>query len=594
MGDQGLFVNHESCNVCGCSKEQYYALKYRVEESKQRITLMESEFLQNTLYTENELEETRDELRLLQQKYNALEKSHQELHEVNQDLEERILDVAASYEKEKQALNREVLTLSQKLLDTRFEINKLEEKNQRYKKDCELAVQLLQCTPSGAYQQHKISTLPNELQYYVHQIMAETSGGNISQGNNNNTSNANPTTSPKVTNPKQPLLNSGDQVTSQYGVLSSRIYDTVPANVVARAIQRRDDAEKKEMEKLLQITSRRRKPGSSTVVIMHDKGVQTLYPYLSDKKYDMLCVKCGVNMRDVTLEEEELVQVDPPEEKKPEPPPKEPEKPPLVNLLDLSDTTTVQKPEAKESLLLDFLDSPNIPPPEPPAVETVQTPGQALAELLYGGMEEEKKAEEDNASNTASSQGSATPGDSGVFEEVSPIATDPPLSPETNEASNGEDSSSQPEAEAVMNGKGEKNIDSEEEEGSAKVAPEENDKIDDPPAEIKPPAKVNRKPPPNKVGPQPARKAPPRVNGNQMNQRNQPSRPLGNKPKNPMDGNQIKAGKPEAKVSPVTKTIEPPAPKSSPKPKVTKSKMEEPIPKATQVKVKGSTTCKQA
>lgn len=36
---------------------------------------------------------------------------------------------AASYEKEKQALNREVLTLSQKLLDTRFEINKLEEKN---------------------------------------------------------------------------------------------------------------------------------------------------------------------------------------------------------------------------------------------------------------------------------------------------------------------------------------------------------------------------------------------------------------------------------------------------------------------------------
>ena len=46
-------------------------LRQRVEESKQRITLMESEFLQSTLYTENELDECREELRLSQQRYNA-------------------------------------------------------------------------------------------------------------------------------------------------------------------------------------------------------------------------------------------------------------------------------------------------------------------------------------------------------------------------------------------------------------------------------------------------------------------------------------------------------------------------------------------
>ena len=57
--------------VCGCNKGAYYALKERVEESKQRITLMESEFLQSTLYTENELDECREELRLLKQQYNA-------------------------------------------------------------------------------------------------------------------------------------------------------------------------------------------------------------------------------------------------------------------------------------------------------------------------------------------------------------------------------------------------------------------------------------------------------------------------------------------------------------------------------------------
>lgn len=584
MGDQGLFVNHEACNVCGCSKEQYYALKHRVEESKQRITLMESEFLQNTLYTENELEETRDELRLLQQKYNALEKSHQELHEVNQDLEERILDVAASYEKEKQALNREVLTLSQKLLDTRFEINKLEEKNQRYKKDCELAVQLLQCTPSGAYQQHKVSTLPNELQYYVHQIMAENVGGSGSQGNGN-ASNFNPV-SPKNTNPKQPLLNSGDQNNAQYGLLSSRIYDTVPANVVARAIQRRDEAEKKEMEKLLQITSRRKKPGSNTVVVMHDKGVQTLYPYLSDKKYDVLCVKCGVNMRDVTLDEEDLEKKEQVEAEKTPEQQKEEETPQLVNLLDLSDTTTVQKPEPKENLLLDFLEAPNIPP-EPPA-EPVQTPGQALAELLFGSGEE-NKAEEDVASNAASSQGSATPGDSGVFDEVSPVTTEQPPNQESTatDGNKDEDCSSQPEAETAMNGKEEKKAESESE-AEQKHHPEEEEKTNgtsnETPSETKPPAKGSLKPPPNKGGSHQIRKPSPRINKNQISQRNQNNRPLVNKPKNPMDSNQLKPGKPEAKVSPVTKTIEPPVSKMSPKPK---SKMEEPIPKATQVKSQG-------
>ena len=45
---------------------------------------------------------------------------------------------AAAYEKEKQALNREVLTLSQKLLDTKFEINKMEEKNVSLYKSCRL------------------------------------------------------------------------------------------------------------------------------------------------------------------------------------------------------------------------------------------------------------------------------------------------------------------------------------------------------------------------------------------------------------------------------------------------------------------------
>ncbi|XP_071511616.1 uncharacterized protein [Diadema antillarum] len=464
MGDSGGAPDRDKCHVCGCSKEQYYALKQRVEESKQRINLMESEFLQSTLYTENELDECREEYRLLQQKYNALEKSHQELHEINQDLEERILDVeretqllyqdqAAAYEKEKQALNREVLTLSQKLLDTKFEINKLEEKNNRYKKDCDLAVQLLQCTPSGAYMQHKVSQLPQDLQYFVHQIMGEINKG-VYQPSEKSSSDSN-----------QPLLGNSNQSVSN-GLIAARTYHSVPAHVVARAMQRREEEERKEMEKLIP-TTRKRKVGKDGVVLMHDKGTQTITRPTMNKKYSLLCVKCGMTMKD----EEEVAPEEPEEKRKEKVEQVEKETggseplllvdvsieeespPPPVNLLDLTDTPPPRAPyprgPSNTSLLLDLLDGPADEAPEADKPAQEQTLVD-LSDLVIGNQESvHNPAVDSPLSNATSPQEAATPADSGIFDDV--LATSSATTHTSDSAASSDIASLEPEADAAMN-----------------------------------------------------------------------------------------------------------------------------------------------
>ncbi|XP_041468182.1 tight junction-associated protein 1-like isoform X2 [Lytechinus variegatus] len=442
--------------VCGCSKEQYYTLKQRVEESKQRINLMESEFLQSTLYTENELDECREEYRLLQQKYNALEKSHQELHEINQDLEERILDVAAAYEKEKQALNREVLTLSQKLLDTKFEINKLEEKNNRYKKDCDLAVQLLQCTPSGAYMQHKVSQLPQDLQYYVHQIMGEINKGVFQPS----------ATSPTESNSSHPLLSSSGTSVSN-GLIAARTYNSVPAHVVARAMQRREEEEKKEMEKLVP-TTRKRKTGKDGVVLLHDKGTQTITRPTMNKKYSLLCVKCGMSMKDEEESSSVSAAVDKPKEKEGEGVEEKPEPekhllvdvsideetaPPPVNLLDLTDTPPPRVPYPKgpsnTSLLLDLLDGQTDDAPEAEKTSQEQTLVD-LSDLVIGVPEDVSHPPVDSPlSNATSPQDAATPADSGIFDDV--LATSSATTHTSDSAASSDIASLEPEADAAMN-----------------------------------------------------------------------------------------------------------------------------------------------
>uniref|UniRef100_A0A672ZU11 Uncharacterized protein n=1 Tax=Sphaeramia orbicularis TaxID=375764 RepID=A0A672ZU11_9TELE len=67
------------------------------------------------------------------------------------------------HEEEKRALSREIIVLNNHLMEAKITINKLREDNDLYRKDCNLAAQLLQCSKSH-YRAHKMSELPLDFQ----------------------------------------------------------------------------------------------------------------------------------------------------------------------------------------------------------------------------------------------------------------------------------------------------------------------------------------------------------------------------------------------------------------------------------------------
>uniref|UniRef100_A0A668UMG0 Uncharacterized protein n=1 Tax=Oreochromis aureus TaxID=47969 RepID=A0A668UMG0_OREAU len=74
------------------------------------------------------------------------------------------------HEEEKRALSREIIVLNNHLMEAKITINKLREDNDLYRKDCNLAAQLLQCSKSH-YRAHKMSELPLDFQERISSLM---------------------------------------------------------------------------------------------------------------------------------------------------------------------------------------------------------------------------------------------------------------------------------------------------------------------------------------------------------------------------------------------------------------------------------------
>uniref|UniRef100_S4R4K4 Tight junction associated protein 1 (peripheral) n=1 Tax=Petromyzon marinus TaxID=7757 RepID=S4R4K4_PETMA len=119
---------------------------------------------------EAELGQAWEEIRRLQDMYGRMQSSYLSSQKTNQDLEEKLQKLAQAFEKEKTSLNVEIVALTGKLMDSKTTINKLEEENERFRKDCNLAVHLLQCNKSH-FRNHKYSELPQELQELVSKHM---------------------------------------------------------------------------------------------------------------------------------------------------------------------------------------------------------------------------------------------------------------------------------------------------------------------------------------------------------------------------------------------------------------------------------------
>ncbi|CAL8314462.1 unnamed protein product [Lota lota] len=162
-----LVPDEEMNNVEAISSllEQKEDLRKRLSFTTHKLELLESEFDSTRQYLETELRRAQEELDKFTDKLRRIQSSYSALQRINQDLEEKIHRNTQHHDDEKRALSREIIVLNNHLIEAKLTIEKLQEDNELYRKDCNLAAQLLQCNKSVYRAQ--LSELPADLQQRV-------------------------------------------------------------------------------------------------------------------------------------------------------------------------------------------------------------------------------------------------------------------------------------------------------------------------------------------------------------------------------------------------------------------------------------------
>ncbi|CAO2607516.1 Tight junction-associated protein 1 [Lemmus lemmus] len=141
-------------------------LRRRLASATRRTEALERELEIGQDCLELELGQSREELDKFKDKFRRLQNSYTASQRTNQELEDKLHTLIKKAEMDRKTLDWEIVELTNKLLDARNTINKLEELNERYRLDCNLAVQLLKCNKSH-FRNHKFADLPCELQDMV-------------------------------------------------------------------------------------------------------------------------------------------------------------------------------------------------------------------------------------------------------------------------------------------------------------------------------------------------------------------------------------------------------------------------------------------
>ncbi|XP_036173000.1 tight junction-associated protein 1 isoform X3 [Myotis myotis] len=151
-------------------------LRRRLALATRRTEALERELEIGQDCLELELGQSREELDKFKDKFRRLQNSYTASQRTNQELEDKLHTLASlshswifaikKAEMDRKTLDWEIVELTNKLLDAKNTINKLEELNERYRLDCNLAVQLLKCNKSH-FRNHKFADLPCELQDMV-------------------------------------------------------------------------------------------------------------------------------------------------------------------------------------------------------------------------------------------------------------------------------------------------------------------------------------------------------------------------------------------------------------------------------------------
>uniref|UniRef100_A0A672M7B8 Uncharacterized protein n=1 Tax=Sinocyclocheilus grahami TaxID=75366 RepID=A0A672M7B8_SINGR len=170
-------VNEMIC-LCLCSwlQEQKEDLRRCLGCTTHKLQQLQSEFESTRQYLEMELRRAQDQLDKLSEKLRRIQSSYTALQRINQDTEEKIHRMTQRHEEEKRSLSREIVTLKNHLMEAKISIQKLREDNDLYRKDCNLAAQLIQCGKSP-YRAHKLSELPADLQDRVSSHMQRQGHG---------------------------------------------------------------------------------------------------------------------------------------------------------------------------------------------------------------------------------------------------------------------------------------------------------------------------------------------------------------------------------------------------------------------------------
>ncbi|XP_030627539.1 tight junction-associated protein 1 [Chanos chanos] len=151
-------------------QQQNEDLRRRLSQTTHKMETMETEFEASRHYMQAEIGRTRDDLEKMRDKFRRLQNSYTASQRANQDLEEKLHALLRKVERDKKTMDQEIVELTNKLVDAKNTIDKLEELNERYRQDCNLAVQLLKCNKSH-FRNHKFADLPYELQDMVNKHM---------------------------------------------------------------------------------------------------------------------------------------------------------------------------------------------------------------------------------------------------------------------------------------------------------------------------------------------------------------------------------------------------------------------------------------
>ncbi|XP_034498839.1 brain-enriched guanylate kinase-associated protein [Ailuropoda melanoleuca] len=147
-------------------QEQKGELRKRLSYTTHKLEKLETEFDSTRHYLEIELRRAQEELEKVTEKLRRIQSNYMALQRINQELEDKLYRMGQHYEEEKRALSHEIVALNSHLLEAKVTIDKLSEDNELYRKDCNLAAQLLQCGQTYG-RVHKVSELPSDFQERV-------------------------------------------------------------------------------------------------------------------------------------------------------------------------------------------------------------------------------------------------------------------------------------------------------------------------------------------------------------------------------------------------------------------------------------------